>query len=194
MKRIHIAIIMTMVIGFTGCNKTEDNCFITPTFSDALLSVEIPEPAPIEEPEPVDNIDSLNEGSIGGEDTVDSETSQDETNETPQENQDQNGSELETVKIEFTDELAKELAEMLDYDELSEDDIVFFTDPDTNNGQGYDYKGKHYETLGEKQIARFLELHNNDHEGFNVKTNKEMKEASEAMQNGYYDAGTIGGN
>jgi hypothetical protein len=139
MKRIHIAIIMTMVIGFTGCNKTEDNCFITPTFSDALLSVEIPEPAPIEEPEPVDNIDSLNEGSIGGEDTVDSETSQDETNETPQENQDQNGSELETVKIEFTDELAKELAEMLDYDELSEDDIVFFTDPDTNNGQGYDY-------------------------------------------------------
>lgn len=194
MKRIHIAIIMTMVIGFTGCNKTEDNCFITPTFSDALLSVEIPEPAPIEEPEPVDNIDSLNEGSIGGEDTVDSETSQDETNETPQENQDQNGSELETVKIEFTEELAKELAEMLDYDELPQHTIERFTDPDTNGGKGYDYNGKHYETWGEKQIAECIDLHTNGIAGFNVKTNKEMKEASEAMQNGYYDAGTIGGN
>ena len=188
MKRIHIAIIMTMVIGFTGCNKTEDNCFITPTFSDALLSVEIPEPAPIEEPEPVDNTDSLNEGSIGGEDTVDSETSQDETNETTQETQEtQTESGLETEKLELTDEIAEKIAKGLDYDELPDFMIESFTDPDTNNGQGYEFRGKHYETLGEKQIARFL--YNIEHENF--KTNKEIKEEADAMKEGfvYYENG-----
>lgn len=120
-KRLYIVFgIMFISLTINGCSQSNDNSSVVPAFSDSVMEIEIPEPEPIEEPD--NNL-------------VDNEELEQEINE-------------HTV-----DDYKPDASGALDdnHDGRGFNLTTGEYEPafDTNNGQGFDRNGKHYNTKGE---------------------------------------------